>query len=358
MTLILVGEQLLSDNGIALSPSHHLRVAISKHKARIRAEFVRAKLAHPTTAVGEADAALPRWIRVNGLLSNMQEVTEYLQRSYTITTSQPISDVQFFIDPLIPNLLALHISQTSFLTKSPLYKTGKIILQDKASCFSAILLDPNPEETVIDACAAPGNKTTHLAALMHGKGSIIAVERDAMRSATLQRMVATAAAQNIVQIVHADFLQLNPCDEKFRQVTKILLDPSCSGSGLPSHQSSIGDVRQETDFADATRLQDLSAFQCRMFQHALKFPSVRRVVYSTCSENAIENEQVLMEVLKSNADWQYYARSCQTLKDWPTRGLITECDNETEIADSCIRSYHKSTEGTIGFFAACLVRKN
>ena len=288
----------------------------------------------------------------------MQEVTEYLQRTHTITTSQPISAGQFYIDPLIPNLLALHVSQTSFLTKSPLYKAGKIILQDKASCFSAILLDPNPEETIIDACAAPGNKTTHLAALMHGKGSIVAVERDAVRSVTLQRMVATAGAQNIVQIVHADFLQLDPCDEKFRSVTKILLDPSCSGSGLPSHQSTTGDASQETDFADATRLQDLSAFQYRMFQHALKFPSVRRIVYSTCSENAIENELVLMEVLKSNTDWQCYARSYQTLEDWPTRGLLKECNNDTKIADSCVRSYHRSTEGTIGFFAACVVRKN
>jgi putative methyltransferase len=84
----------------------------------------------------------------------------------------------FGIDEHIPDLLAFNPALQ--FRDDPSYKTGKIILQDKASCFSAFVLSPpcnDPNAVVIDATAAPGNKTSHLSALMGNKGKVIYLPR-------------------------------------------------------------------------------------------------------------------------------------------------------------------------------------
>jgi putative methyltransferase len=80
----------------------------------------------------------------------------------------------FAIDEHIPNLLAFNPAIQ--FREDPSYKTGKVILQDKASCFSAFVLSPpcnDPKAVVIDATAAPGNKTSHLSALMGNEGKVM-----------------------------------------------------------------------------------------------------------------------------------------------------------------------------------------
>lgn len=118
-----------------------------------------------------------------------------------------------------------------------MYTTGKIILQDKASCFSAQILSPPALDNavVLDATAAPGNKTSHLSALMKGKGKVsirglhgvrcsidvrqlYAFERDKRRYGTLEMMLKKARCRN-VEPVNADFLTTSPDDPRFRAVT-------------------------------------------------------------------------------------------------------------------------------------------
>ena len=93
-------------------------------------------------------------------------------RVYILRFLNPHFRAQFAKDPHIPNLLAFNPNAN--LHQMEPYITGKLILQDKASCMPAVVLAPpsGGETVVIDATAAPGNKTSHLSSLMRNKGKV------------------------------------------------------------------------------------------------------------------------------------------------------------------------------------------
>lgn len=186
----------------------------------------------------------PRWVRVNGIKATLEAAlsdhfSDYIQTDKLSDLFSPGSK-HLYIDPHIPNLLAL--PPATELTKHAAYLSGALILQDKASCFPAYLINPNHEDKhIIDACAAPGNKTTHLAGILHPllakdttmECRITACERNRQRAETLQKMVKLAGGDKMINVrASQDFLMLDPKDETFQDVTALLLDPSCSGSGI------------------------------------------------------------------------------------------------------------------------------
>lgn len=267
----------------------------------------------------------------------------------------------YVVDTNVTNLLTFHPSYPVTTKFSAEYSSGAIILQDKASCIPAELLDVGLGRTVLDACAAPGNKTTQLAAAVSPTGKVFAIEKDPKRAETLKTMVKKAGALTctlrinftllklVTTILNADFTTLDPFDERFGNVSHILLDPSCSGSGLDRL-----DYNSESDLS--TRLRNLSTFQTRLLKHALSFPSVERVVYSTCSHHVEENERVVMTILNEMHGWRVLKRDEQPdrIKKWYRRGVPGECAS-VETAEGCIRC-EKGTDGTIGFFAVAFVR--
>jgi hypothetical protein len=97
------------------------------------------------------------------------EITDVLEHS---TSTHPLFLRNFARDAHIENLLLFH--PQSQLTDTPEYSDGRLILQDKASCFPAVVLAPPayPESVIIDATAAPGNKTSHLSALVGNQGKV------------------------------------------------------------------------------------------------------------------------------------------------------------------------------------------
>lgn len=184
---------------------------------------------------------LPRYVRVNTLqLSLSQALQRLTSDGFTDATSalgesqesfakfvSKLKANEFVQDDLIENLLVF--PHGTHFYEHPLYVGGSLILQDKASCMPVEALSPKPGSVVLDACAAPGMKTTQLAAKMQAKGKIYAMERDAKRSQTLSDMVKLSGADAITVILNMDFLKLNA--NKYPDVEYILLDPSCSGSG-------------------------------------------------------------------------------------------------------------------------------
>ena len=371
-------------------------------------------------------AVYPRWIRVNTVRTTLQKQLEGTFSSYKLVDSlsglvQDDEDQErLFIDPDIPDLMA--VPPGVEFTSSPAYKNGEIILQDKASCIPAYLLAGDGHTgNLVDACAAPGNKTTHLAALLAKQGTsktsrILSMDASPTRSKTLQKMVAAAGAGDVVTVLPGqDFLALDPvADPRFENVTGLLLDPSCSGSGiigrddvpellLPSipeknqHQGRNGKKRkrelaQTTESKKATttttteendtitaspdRLVKLSNLQTRIVEHALSSPSAERVTYSTCSIHVLENESVVQRVLASDVarrrGWRVLRREEQPegLRGWRTRGVKSDIatdgnatpatDMEVDLGEEdlqgCLRCWPGDEEGVGGFFVVGFVR--
>ncbi|PVG04355.1 S-adenosyl-L-methionine-dependent methyltransferase [Serendipita vermifera] len=368
LVLLLVHDLLLA-KGIQAGDGP-IKQAIMKHKTRLNAEFVKVKVKKGAMKVADlvqttaSNADSRRWIRVNTLRASRDEVLGVFQTEGYVL-SQPSGNsiepgsTQFWQDSHIPYLFSF--SPDTRLQDSELFRSGKIILQDKASCFPAFVLNPpsSNEIHVIDATAAPGNKTSHLSAITRGKGRITAFERDRKRFQTLKKMLERAGATNVIT-KNLDFLSVDPFDLEYSKVTHILLDPSCSGSGIVNRLDYL--TSQEAEEADSKegqeRLEKLSAFQLKILQHAMKFPALQRLVYSTCSIHTIENEQVVLRALESEearvGNFELATRE-QVIPTWHRRGTLIEGMDDTTIADSLIRCLPE--DGTNGFFVACLVRK-
>lgn len=252
------------------------------------------------------------------------------------------------IIPLIPNLIALNSSLSSALTSSSIYKRGIIILQDLSSCFPPVVLlseilnrkrkyndNENEIGTVIDATAAPGNKTTLLSTLLNNKGRIIAFEHMQKRFQTLQSMVESSGCNNVT-LNYGDFTKTDPND--YKDVTHILLDPSCTGSGIVNRLDYLTEQDTDTQNEKDERLNSLTTFQIKIIEHALKFPNLKRVVYSTCSVNDEENEHVVLKILQNNHDFKLSDKA-SVLPSWETRGKLEAFENNKGRFTFIIKTY-------------------
>ncbi|KAK4222198.1 hypothetical protein QBC38DRAFT_513108 [Podospora fimiseda] len=420
LSILLTHDLLLSKSGIALPQSHGLRASIDRHKARLTSEFTKARIRRKCPTLdslrGLVESALgpvhPRWIRVNSVKSTLDEQLDTTFKGFRVVPT--IKEIMegtpgsklICLDGNIPNLIACSPGVIDF-GKSEAYKRGEIILQDKASCFPAYLLDPRPEEEegedIVDACSAPGNKTTHLGAILSerggGKSRVYAFEKDKVRAKTLEKMVRVAGLEEVTRIYAGmDFLRSDPESSEYAKVSCLLLDPSCSGSGivgrddapefcLPSVETGksepaaqkkrkreeqkeeetvvVDDDGQSTSLSPQAleaRIKALSDFQLQIILHAFKFPSAKKVTYSTCSIYPGENEGVVLRALSSEIakkrGWRILKREEQVrgMREWEVRGWVDECGGDMEIAEGCIRAERGDGRGTMGFFVVGFVR--
>ncbi|KAL0210462.1 hypothetical protein RCL1_004898 [Eukaryota sp. TZLM3-RCL] len=286
-----------------------------------------------------------RYVRINGLrgLSPMELCQEF--------NATP--------DPLVPGLLLLPQSFGD-LFSHPRVVSGDVMVQDKSSCLPVVALKLPPNAVVLDACSAPGSKTTMIIGLSNRPARVIAVEKDAKRFSLLENNLVKFlnGDENVtVDLVPASFLDIDPEDDPFSTVEYILVDAQCSGSGstkvnadasLGQHVSTVYSSKQsKRPTFSSTKLAQLSETQIEMVSHALSFPSVKRVVYSTCSVFSQENEQVVATILMRHFGWKLET----VIPEWPTRGDVSH----GEMMRKCLRCDVTSEHG--GFFVASFVRK-
>lgn len=329
-----------------------LKSLVEGSKARLRAELVRAQMhfkrcgqADGIVADSEEDQ-IPRYARINRCLVDEKHTAPLIASLETETGFK--FDTDFFLDPHVPDLLVFP-PKSDLITCSS-YSNHHIILQDKASCFPPLVLNPPRDAHVVDACAAPGNKTSQLCALVGPGGTVFAFERDPRRFETLKSLTSTALPPSSLKshsliCQQADFLTIDPNDPKYSNVQFVLCDPSCSGSGMPmSLERSLSHNNDDNDGQKLhLRLTQLSRFQIKILKHAAKFPKLSRLVYSTCSIHAQENEQVVQEILRSCPHLRLVEN---ILPSWPRRGLP-----EYQFSKHVIRASAKE-DLMNGFFVA------
>eukprot|EP01035_Chromulina_nebulosa_P019940 gene19940-25906_t len=260
------------------------------------------------------------------------------------------SHIDIHIDDHIPSLCRFP-STISGIGELDGVKEGRFIIQDKASCFpSQLLMDEWINGDIIDACAAPGNKTSHLAALLSIKSNhhkIYAFDKDYRRYQLLQSRMKQFDAEKYVKVQHQDFLSVDCNDLLYSNVSCILVDPSCSGSGVIRSLDRLVNNPDDSEQKNVERLESLRSFQIQVIDKAMSFTTAQTIVYSTCSIHTEENESVVKEILSRHTDWQLHDPI--RMKSWTRRGIEIEGLIKQD-ADKLIRC--DPSDGMNGFFIA------
>ncbi|MEH2261766.1 16S rRNA (cytosine(967)-C(5))-methyltransferase [Nostoc sp.] len=223
-------------------------------------------------------------LRINPLRTSIEEVEAALQ-SVGILVKRI---------PHLPQALRF-IGNTGSIQKLPGFKEGWWTIQDSSAQLVSHLLDPQPDEVIIDVCAAPGGKTTHIAELMADKGKIWACDRTSSRLRKLQENSQRLNLQSI-QMYTGDSRQFN----QFQNTAdRVLLDAPCSGLGT-MHRHADARWRQTPE-----SVRELSVLQKELLTHTSTFVKPGGVlVYATCTLHPAENEEVISAFLAESPDWQ------------------------------------------------------
>ena len=227
----------------------------------------------------------PITIRTNTLKATRQKLMRSLKDDFEHISPAPVAPDGITLSKLkcsIPDL--------------PAFKNGWFQVQDEAAQLVSLLLDPQPEESVLDACAGLGGKTAHLAQLMKNKGKIAAMDKNKKKLQQLDEEMQRLG----ISIVRATCHDLNlPLDTKQQGgFDRILLDAPCSGLGVLRRNP---DIKWKSSQADLKRHAGL---QKRFLENLAPLVKPNGIlVYAVCSIEPEENEDVISAFLKKQPEF-------------------------------------------------------
>ena len=209
------------------------------------------------------------WLRVNTLKISVEKAIRKLEKENILVEE----------DKDFPEVLKIVKAEKPVVTSS-LHKRNEVFIQDKGSVAVVHALTPEPGDIILDACAAPGMKTTLIAQHMENKGKIFAVDISPRRIQLLEKMVKSAGVK-IVYPILGDSAKL-----KIKNISKILIDAPCSSSGI---------LRSNPDIKvtlTPKRIKRLSLFQKMILQNMLEvLEEGGTLIYATCSVLPEEGEE-------------------------------------------------------------------
>jgi 16S rRNA (cytosine967-C5)-methyltransferase len=230
-------------------------------------------------------------------------------------------------------------------TRTESFRSGAISIQDEASQTVPLLLDTQPADRVLDLCAAPGGKTPPLVRAAGSSGLVVAADRHAHRLRAMREQFKRLGLTR-VRLVELDAASPLPFGAFFN---RILVDAPCSGTGtLARHPEIRWRLQPE-------QLAEFHALQTALLRSALeRLARGGRLVYSTCSMEPEENEQVVGEALRGLSAFQQIVGSevAHGLKN----KLVAGCESESLFDRD---GYFRTTPGALetdGFFAAVITR--
>lgn len=203
-----------------------------------------------------------------------------------------------------------------------IYKQGKIYLQSLSSMLPAIFLKPRQGADILDMAAAPGGKTTQIAAMTDNKANITACEKNKIRAERLKYNIEKQGANVYVMVQDARKI------DDFFSFDQILLDAPCSGSGTLQMQD-----KQLQETFTPKLIENSILLQVAMLKKAINILKIgEKMIYSTCSVLSCENEEVIQKVLK-NQKAEIVPIEMQQINDIPIlptkiKGTICVCPNE------------------------------
>ncbi len=200
------------------------------------------------------------------------------------------------------------------------YRRGMFAIQGESSQLAALAMEAKPGMQILDACAAPGGKSTQLAGKLQGRGLLVCNEINAKRAKIL--------AGNIERLGIANALVLNEHPKKLEArfegyFDKILVDAPCSGEGMfRKEEAAVTDWTEDTNAICANRQSEILTSAAKMLRPG------GRLVYSTCTFSPVENECVISDFLWRNPDFSVENRPAPDFSpgrpDWvehPAPGL-------------------------------------
>ncbi len=219
-------------------------------------------------------------LRVNTLKTSSTNVIDILDKN-----NIKFKKVNWYNDAFI-----IENANESDIQKLDIYQNGEIYLQSLSSMLPPLILNPQEKTDILDMAAAPGGKTTQIAAIVNNNASITACELNKIRAEKLKYNIEKQGAKAYVMVTDARKI------DSFFSFDKILLDAPCSGSGTLDLNTGIS----EKNFSLNLISKSVKA-QTALLEKALKIlkPGCE-MVYSTCSILQEENEEILEKVLSKN----------------------------------------------------------
>ncbi len=255
------------------------------------------------------ESLINRWVKQYGERDTRQLMEWNNQPSETILRVEPFriapaefikalkdADIDAKPHPFPSAETFLILPRGVAVPKVPGYAKGWFTVQDPATSVSVELLDPRPGESVLDACAAPGGKTAMMAGMMEGKGELVAMDVHDDRLDTLQDTI-KRTGWDFVQILKGDAAKGFP--QKDKQFDAILLDVPCLNTGVLRRRVDARwrFTRDRIEMIKKTQRQILTA----MSKH---LKSGGRMVYSTCSLEVEENEEMVSRWARDQKDFR------------------------------------------------------
>lgn len=218
-------------------------------------------------------------LRVNTIKTNKADVEQELIRN----------NIEFKNSSFWDDAIIILNKQEEDIKKLEIYETGKIYMQSLSSMIPPLVLGPKENEDILDMTAAPGGKTTEIAALSNNKAHITACEMNKIRFDRLKYNLEKQGAK-CVYAMQKDSRQI----DDFFSFDKILLDSPCSGSGTIY----INDINLEKYFTKNLVEKSIKAQKALIKKAIRVLKKGGELVYSTCSILKEENEEIIREVLK------------------------------------------------------------
>lgn len=222
-------------------------------------------------------------IRVNNLKTNKQELIEKLENK----------NIQIE-DGKLEDFLFLHGVRN--IENIDEFKNGLFTVQDEAAGLVVLTLEPKPSETILDACSAPGGKTTYIGEIVENEGRIEAWDIYEHRT----NLVKENAKRLGINIIETKIQDSSVYNEKYYQkFDKILLDVPCLGLGVLRRKPDIKWQRKKEDIEEITKLQEKILLTCSKY-----LKPKGNLVYSTCSILQSENKNIIEKFIKENNEFK------------------------------------------------------